>query len=38
MLFGIVFMEKNAKRKKKKHAAVTKIFYLIFPQWEHFRT
>jgi len=33
LLFGIVFMEKNAK-KKKENAAVRKIFYLISLQQE----
>jgi hypothetical protein len=36
MLVGVVFIEKNAK-KKKKNAALLKIFYLISPQWKHFR-
>ena len=36
MLFGVVFIEKNAK--KKKNGTLLKIFYLISPQQEHFRT
>jgi hypothetical protein len=36
MLFGSVSMEKNAKN--KKNGALRKIFYLISPQQEHFRT
>jgi hypothetical protein len=37
MLFGFVFMEKNAKN-QKKNVALLKIFYLISPQREHLRT
>jgi hypothetical protein len=36
MLFGSVSMEKNAQNKKNR--ALRKIFYLISPQQEHFRT
>jgi len=37
MLFGVVFIKKNAKN-EKKNAALLKIFYLISPQQKHFRT
>jgi len=37
MLFGVVFIKKNAKKKKKKNAALLKIFSLISPQWKYFR-
>jgi hypothetical protein len=36
ILFAVVFIEKNAT--KKKNRTLLKIFYLISPQWEHFRT
>jgi len=37
MVFGVVFIKKNAKKNKKK-VALLKIFYLISPQQKHFRT
>jgi hypothetical protein len=36
MVFGVVFMEKKAKKNKK--AVLRKIFYLTSSQQEHFRT
>jgi hypothetical protein len=37
MLFAVVFIEKNAK-KKKKNGTLLKVFPLISPQQEHLRT
>jgi len=37
MLFGVVFIEENAKKTKTK-TVLLKIFYLISPQWKYFRT
>jgi hypothetical protein len=36
-LFHVVFIQKN-KTKKQKNVVLLKIFYLISPQWEHFKT